>query len=206
MDLLNAIEDKNLSKAIALIDAKADINIQDRYGTTPLIGACMMELPGVALALIDAGADLNLKFDGRTTALFYACLKKLSRVALTLIAAGADLNVQDVRWGTALTLAWIVNWKNDMTEVILALITSDNLVYIPMYSRLTGDINVQKALSFNFSQYPLRYEFTLADIHLLNSRNFNKVKTLMLIRNRTDSLLHIFSMKLMQLLFVNMFW
>lgn len=153
-----------------------------------------------ALALIAAGADLNIQNKDGDTALTLACKFALPEVALTLITAGANINIQNRYSCTALKCAR----SRTLSKVALALAKSNNLVYDLYYAKICID-DVQKALSFNFSQYPLRYEFTLADTHLLNSRNFKRIKTMMLIRQIANNYLHILPMELMELLFTNLF-
>jgi len=187
--------------ALALISAGADLNVQDNYGNTTLTIACLTCSTEVALALISARADLNIQNNNGNTALILACWRNnLTEMALILIAAGADLNIQNDDKNTALIYAC---WEGS-TEVTLSLAKSDNLIYNSKYAKL-NDVDVQKALSFNFPEHPNRYEFTIADIHFLNPRNFTKVKTLMLIRQRPNNCLHILPLELMELLFMNMF-
>jgi len=198
--LIIACWNKSIEVALTLIAAKADLNIQNNRKNTALIYACYKQSTELPLALISAGADLNVQNNAENTALIIACWNGSTKIALALISAGANLNLQDNEEFTALTYAC----ENELTEVTLALAKSDNLIYIPQYVEL-NNAGVQKALSFNFSQYPIRYEFTLADIHLLNSRNFDRILMLMLIRNQPNNYLHILPMELMELLIINMF-
>jgi len=189
----------NLPEVVnALIAAGADVNIQNNIKRTPLIVACESNLPHLAVTLIAAKADLNVQITNGNTALMLACESRFSEVALTLIAAGADINIQNCYGNTALFYAA----KLQLPEVVLKIAKSGSLNYHPAYNQFHV---VQKVLSFNFSQLPHGYEFTLNDTYLLNATNFTKVKTLMLIRNQVDNCLHILPLELMELLFVNMF-
>jgi len=198
--LINANSmDKSTSMALTLIAARADLNIQDNRGNTALIYACGNGLAEVALALIAAKADLNIRNNDGNTALMCSCAGNCNEVPMALIAAGADINIKNNDDITVLTYAMI-----KLPKVALTLIKSDDLVYHSKYAKMSVN-DMQKALSFKFSEYPVSHKFTLADTHLLNARNFNRVKTLMLVRNRTNNYLHILPMELMELLFANLF-
>jgi len=52
-----------------LLAANAAVNVQDRFGDTPLIGACNKGFDGIAQLLVEKGADPSLKDqEGRTAA------------------------------------------------------------------------------------------------------------------------------------------
>jgi len=231
MALLAAINKRNSAEALDLIAAKADVDVQDKFKNTPLIYACQHNLPEVVNALIVAGADvniqdnigytalavtcqynlphlavtliaakadLNVQINNGNTALMIACDKSFSELALILIAAGADINIRSYYGDTALIYAS----KFQLAEVILKIANSDSLNYHPLYVQLWY---VRKILGLNFSQHRSKFAFRLADTHLLYSGNIKLIKIMMLIRNRANNCLHILPLKVMELLFTNMF-
>jgi len=68
------------------------------------------------------------------------------------------------------------------------------------------DIEVQKALSFNFPEYPIRFDFTLNDTYLLNSKNYDKVQEiLLLLRQTPGNMFHIMPIELIESIFKQLF-
>ena len=102
--LMSAIISRNKKDAIELIDAGADLNIQDDDGDTALIYAIIFGEIEVAEKLIKEKAYLNIQYGDEETALMYA-IKYMPDIVKTLIEAGADLNIQDKRGKTALMYA-----------------------------------------------------------------------------------------------------
>eukprot|EP00434_Breviolum_minutum_P032768 symbB.v1.2.028979.t1/scaffold2981.1/size65978/4 len=114
-----------------LIDAKADVNVQDENGYTALMWAIInfnadLHLKGrsfdrlslnwgvkttdlyrteIVKELINAKADLNLKDKNGDTALMWAAKKGHREIVKELISAKADLNLKDKDGNTALILA-----------------------------------------------------------------------------------------------------
>jgi hypothetical protein len=72
--LIYAVSLRSPEMALALIDAGADVNIEDRSGTTPLMYAVMRDSPEIVKALIKAGADVNDRVGTNMTVLVYAVL------------------------------------------------------------------------------------------------------------------------------------
>jgi ankyrin repeat protein len=84
-----------------LIDAKADVNVQDDGGCTPLrMGAFYGEVEIVRM-LIDAGADVNVQDEDGMTALHRALENwhlypiTYEKIARMLVDAGARKDIQD---------------------------------------------------------------------------------------------------------------
>ncbi len=67
-----AFSDKALESMKMLVEAGADINIQDQYGQTPLMRAVRRENKDFVKYLCDAGADLEIKDNSGKTAYDYA--------------------------------------------------------------------------------------------------------------------------------------
>jgi hypothetical protein len=85
-----------------LVKSRADVNLQDRWGYTPLIAACKGGHVSVVEELVKAGADINLQDISRNTALTAACEGGHVSVVEELIKAGADVNQQDRKGNTPL--------------------------------------------------------------------------------------------------------
>ena len=81
--------------ARVLIDAGADLNIQNDDGRTALYVSAYWNRPEITKMLIDAGADLNIQTEYGSTALHYCAVWDHSRIARMLIDAGADKTIQD---------------------------------------------------------------------------------------------------------------
>ena len=88
-----------------LIDAGADLNIQDIEGWTPLMLACQEEedasivrrllAAGKEDVKISEGLDLNLRNDESSTALMVACENHNATAIRMLLEAGAILSKDD---------------------------------------------------------------------------------------------------------------
>ncbi len=88
-----------------LVDAGANVNLQDKYGRSPLHAASDSGRLDVVRVLVDAGADVNLQDANGSSALHYASDKGHVDVARVLVDAGADVNLQDRRSSSALHAA-----------------------------------------------------------------------------------------------------
>ena len=92
--LLLAIQEEAVEKALGLIAAGADVNIQDEKGSTPLMAAAAYNLPSIVAALLQKDAsNINAANKYNQTALMYALNNKYEEVALQLIGAGADYKI-----------------------------------------------------------------------------------------------------------------
>lgn len=88
-----------------LIEAQADINIQDNSGTTPLILAASLGQTEMAKKLIKAKAEINLQDQNGKTALISAAQEGYSDIVKALLVADADEKLVDSDGKTALDLA-----------------------------------------------------------------------------------------------------
>jgi ankyrin repeat protein len=108
--IMKEIEEKkpNLNLVQDLITFGANLDWQDKDGSTLLIKAEWYHKPEIMRMLIDEGADMNIQTNflvGGITALHSASVDNNITVAQMLIDAGADLNLQDNRGWTALHYA-----------------------------------------------------------------------------------------------------
>jgi|GEM_PF-3673411 len=115
----------NLPIVSIMLDAGADINIQDIEGKTALHQACQMETSDIAIALIRRGANINDQDNDGKTALHYACEKTSVNVVNSLIDSGADSSISDTNGKTAVEY---VNGKfyagKEIVRIILKSATS----------------------------------------------------------------------------------
>jgi ankyrin repeat protein len=84
----------NEETARMLIDAGADLNLQDEDGYTPLNWAARVGKIEIVRMLIAAGADVNLQNEDGWTPLHLAAFTGGLEIARMLIDAGANVNVQ----------------------------------------------------------------------------------------------------------------
>ena len=101
--LLDAARKGNIEAVKQHLDAGADMNAKNKYGSTPLEIATVLENKEVLELLIAEGADVNAKFDDvGTTPLHTAARYGHKETAELLIAKGADVNAQSKYVGTPL--------------------------------------------------------------------------------------------------------
>ncbi|MBD3258798.1 ankyrin repeat domain-containing protein [candidate division GN15 bacterium] len=90
VDLHTAALKGNVEAIQARIDAGADLNKRDQYGSTPLIVATTFGQTEAAIALIDAGADLQVTSSDGATPLHVAAFLCREDIVAALLEAGAD--------------------------------------------------------------------------------------------------------------------
>lgn len=97
---------KSLSTvADKLIERRADLEMKDRNGFTPLILACACgSTEGVKL-LLENGAHLNAQDNKGNTALIEAIKGKFQKIVTLLLDGGADAEAKNKRGETALSIA-----------------------------------------------------------------------------------------------------
>ncbi len=87
-----------------LIEAGANINLQDNNGNTLLITASEKNQPKIVELLVNASANLNIQNHSGQTALMHACRAGNREIVSALIHAGADVNIKTNNGQTALNM------------------------------------------------------------------------------------------------------
>ena len=116
--LFQAAEKGDLEVVKLLLAQKADVNMKDERGWTPLIFAAKGGQTETAKLLLQSGADVNLVSSQGCPPLFFACEEGHLDSALFLLDRGAKLDIIAKTGMTALSAAA----NNGMPEIIKALI------------------------------------------------------------------------------------
>jgi len=121
-------EEKHPGLLRLLIESGADINFQNREGTTPLMRAAKWFGPESVKQLIDSGADLDIRDNKGRTALMYILTPEdyfetinYESVAL-LIDAGTDVNAQDDNGDSPLTMLSLYSHPGSIEERLLPMV------------------------------------------------------------------------------------
>ena len=99
---LKSVKSGDYAEVKRLIAEGADVNAENKKGSTALMWASGEGHPEVVRLLVDAGADVNAQNNKGYTASMWASYYGQKEVAQLLIEAGADVNVQDNNGKTAL--------------------------------------------------------------------------------------------------------
>ena len=125
-ELLDAARNGHTEIANALINARADLDVKDNVGKTPLnwaaekghteianalinaaelnkklLDAARNGRTEIANALINAGANVNTQGESRRTPLHYAAIKGHTEIVKAIIAAGAKIEEKDINGETS---------------------------------------------------------------------------------------------------------
>ena len=125
--LLLACFRNDLEQVNALINADADVNVQDESGITSLHIASLQGYLEIVNSLITADADVNVQDEGGITPLHRTSYVGDVRILNALITADANVNTQDKHGMTPLYMASL----QGHLEIVNSLITAD------------ADVNVQ---------------------------------------------------------------
>ena len=116
--LRKAVIDGNVNEVKDLIEAGANVNIKNEFGTTILMEATTYDYREIVKMLLRAGADVNVKDVFGNTALIYAAYIGHTEIVKMLLEGGADVNAKDRDGNTALMKA--AEEKN--TEIVKMLL------------------------------------------------------------------------------------
>ncbi len=92
MALFDAVKNGNHSAVRAMIDAKADVNVGEPDGATPLTWAVYKDDSEMVDLLLRAGANRDAANDYGVTAVSLACTNRNAEMVKKLVAAGANPN------------------------------------------------------------------------------------------------------------------
>eukprot|EP01041_Mallomonas_annulata_P000081 gene81-100_t len=116
--------------AVLLIEAGANINIQDKEGRTPLHLSCLKGHTKVSRYLLEKGANHSIVDEVGCTPLHYAAKHGRVRITHLLAEFGAQIHTRD-HWGLN-ALQWAcINGHNDVIEALAdrgAILTPDPIV------------------------------------------------------------------------------
>ena len=102
------------------------LNLQDKYGFTPLIHACIKSRKEIVDYLLSINADVSIKSKFNRTPLMYACSQGNLQIATALVDKGADVNVRDRRKETP--LMWACEQGNlDLVKYLISKGANQNL-------------------------------------------------------------------------------
>ena len=85
----------------ALIDAGADVNMQNKYGETLLHIAIRRDRRAMVQKLLDSGADINRADNPGWTPLMECVMDDMPELCALLIEKGADKSIANARGATA---------------------------------------------------------------------------------------------------------
>jgi len=127
----------NAEVVTLLLDAKANINIQDRGGKTALLWAAEKGHKEVVKILLDAKASVNIPGEGGDTPLAQAVLNGHKEIVKMLLDAKADVEIRDSQGCTALMHAVALTPDAARTEIAMMLVDAK------------ADVNIQNINSLS---------------------------------------------------------
>lgn len=113
----SAIRQNNLTELMGLLDQKADANVADDRGITPLMYAAEIGSVEAMGLLVDRGADVNRQNAFGSTALMWS-VSDPAKVRL-LLDHGADVNITARSGRTALIVAAFTNPSAEVVRLLL---------------------------------------------------------------------------------------
>ncbi|MEI7926636.1 MAG: ankyrin repeat domain-containing protein, partial [Chloroflexota bacterium] len=116
--LLEAAASGDLAVVRAQIAARADVNVRDGSGRTPLFLASQKGHVEVARALLDAGANVNLADAAADTPYYVAALARHAELTGILLDAGADRVGTKAYGGTPLIAIAERGWVDVAREIL----------------------------------------------------------------------------------------
>ncbi|MDA8161628.1 MAG: ankyrin repeat domain-containing protein [Desulfobacteraceae bacterium] len=110
-----AVEENNVEKAKALVEAGADIDARDVHGRTPIMYSYILDMSDAAYYLMEKGADVKALDQSRRSMLYKAVVYGDYSLAEKLVGLGVNPNTEDVYGYSPLKLA---SGDIKMTEIL----------------------------------------------------------------------------------------
>jgi len=98
------VYDNNLEAFKAIFEKGTDLNIQNKYGWTPLHVAIRRDRRDMVAYLLEQGADINTLDGVGWTPLMEAVMDDMTELVGLLVEKGADLSIANQRGATAAML------------------------------------------------------------------------------------------------------
>ena len=162
---------ENRGEIVALlIEAKADVNAQDRTGKGPLTLAAETGSVDATKRLLDAGASVTARDQIGGTPLTWACGLGSADTVQLLLEKGADVSVVDVNGLTPLIWAAGIG-KPETVAVILAKKPELNLK-----DGVTGDTALMRAVRSGKAESVKMLIVAGADVNLNNKQGYSPIQ------------------------------
>ena len=105
-----AITSAEVSAAELLLDAKADVNTTDEWGSIPM-HYVTWRTSSLVKRMVDLGADIEKRDIRGRTPLLFASRSGQSEAVKELLACGADINAYDLYGNTSILLAVVLDYQ-----------------------------------------------------------------------------------------------
>jgi hypothetical protein len=152
----DAIQKKDIEKALSLIEAGASVNIQDSDGNTMLLYACKKNDPNMVKYLLDKGADPNITNKDNQFSLMFSIINDNNEIFDLLLSKKVNVNFQDIEGVTPLMYA---SYKNNVQFVKGLLIAGANIKVESKEnkeaSEYTDHVEIRKLLYYAWLKLPI---------------------------------------------------
>lgn len=176
-----AIMNGNIDVVNQLIK-KADLNVQDAMGDTPLLTSIKFAKTSIAKMLIDGGANLEMATPYKMSPLHTAVIRGNREIISYLIAGGANPNSLNGKHETPLMMALLS--KESKEEVVYELLKSPNINLKPIQDFINDSFFSQKdAKECNVNQLKqlLNKDISPSDLKIIlkNQRKISDLSSLL---------------------------
>ncbi len=155
-----------------LIEAKADLNAQDRTGKGPLTLAAETGSVDATRLLVEAGANLNARDSIGGTPLTWGCGLGSAETVKILIDKGADMSVIDVNGLTPLIWAAGIG----KPETVAVLLTANPNLDLNVKDGVTGDSALMRAVRSGKLESVRLLINRHADVNSVNKQGYTPIQ------------------------------